>query len=139
MNLRTYQATTMSEALADVKRDLGRDAVILHTRNFRKGGLLGLIGGKRMWEVTAAPNMNVVPRLPKVSRLADEPAAPEPAPASTAAAEPAPLAMDDSSVQASPLASEELPRSDSSTIGRQMGELRSMVEKLLTTTQSPQA
>ena len=52
----------MSEALAEVKHDLGRDAVILHTRNFRRGGLLGLFGGEPTWEVTAAPNVNVLRR-----------------------------------------------------------------------------
>jgi len=52
----------MSEALAQVKRDLGRDAVILHTRNVRIGALLGIFGGRSAWEVTAAPNVNVPPR-----------------------------------------------------------------------------
>ena len=32
----------MADALAAVKRDLGRDAVILHTRNYRSGGILGI-------------------------------------------------------------------------------------------------
>ena len=63
MNLKTYQAPTMAEALAEVKQDLGREAVILNTRSFRKGGLLG-IGGKSMWEVTASTNVNVPRRLP---------------------------------------------------------------------------
>jgi flagellar biosynthesis protein FlhF len=58
MNAKTYQADSMADALAIVKRDLGRDAVILHTRSFRKGGLLGF-GGRSMWEITAAPNVNV--------------------------------------------------------------------------------
>jgi len=53
MTERTYQADTMANVLGDVKHDLGRDAVILKTRSFRKGGLLGLIGGKSMWEITA--------------------------------------------------------------------------------------
>jgi len=52
---RTYQAETMSEAMGEVKRALGRDAVILRTRSFRKGGLLGLLGGRAMWEITACP------------------------------------------------------------------------------------
>jgi len=43
----------MAQALAEVKQDLGRDAVILHTRRLRKGGLLGL-GGRRLWEIAAA-------------------------------------------------------------------------------------
>jgi flagellar biosynthesis protein FlhF len=64
MNARTYQADSMADALAIVKRDLGRDAVILHTRSFRKGGLLGF-GGRSMWEITAAPNVNVPRRGPR--------------------------------------------------------------------------
>ena len=63
METKTYRASTMAEALAEVKRDLGRDAVILHTRSFRKGGLLGL-GGRPMWEVTASAQVNVPQRLP---------------------------------------------------------------------------
>ena len=47
MNLRTYQAFTMAEALAAVKRDLGADAVILNTRCFQRGGLFR-IGGRRI-------------------------------------------------------------------------------------------
>jgi len=68
MEPRTYQATTMAAALAEVKRDLGRDAVILHTRCVRKGGLLGLFcrrGGRRVWEVQASLNLGVPPRAPK--------------------------------------------------------------------------
>jgi flagellar biosynthesis protein FlhF len=42
LNLKTYQAYTMAEALAAVKRDLGADAVILNTRTYTRGGMLGL-------------------------------------------------------------------------------------------------
>ena len=76
MNLKIFNAATMAEALAEVKRDLGRDAVILQTRSYRKGGFLGL-GGRSMWEVTAAPNMNVPHRraagkyIPTASRRTD--------------------------------------------------------------------
>ncbi len=72
MNLKTYQAKSMADALAEVKRDLGRDAVILHTRSFRKGGLFGL-GGRPMWEITAAPGVNVPKRVKgRDSRGGDE-------------------------------------------------------------------
>ena len=64
MTLKTYRAPTMAEALAEVKRDLGRDAVILHPRSFRKGGLLG-IRCRPMWEITASPNLNVPERIGK--------------------------------------------------------------------------
>jgi len=59
----------MPEALAMVKRDLGRDAVILHTRTFRKGGLFG-IGGKKVVEVTAATGVNVLPARRSARRSA---------------------------------------------------------------------
>jgi flagellar biosynthesis protein FlhF len=53
MTERTYHADTMANVLGDVKHDLGRDAVILRTRSYRKGAFLGLVGGKPMWEITA--------------------------------------------------------------------------------------
>lgn len=52
MNLKTYTARSMPEALTLVKGDLGADAVILHTRTYKRGGLLGL-GAKTVVEVTA--------------------------------------------------------------------------------------
>jgi len=61
MNVRKYTAATMEAALAQVKSDLGRDAVILHTRCFRKGGILGL-GGAQVVEVTASDEVRVSPR-----------------------------------------------------------------------------
>lgn len=65
MNLRTYQAYTMAEALAQVKSDLGRDAVILNTRTFKRGGVLGM-GGKQMVEITASADVQVLhPRAKK--------------------------------------------------------------------------
>ncbi len=50
--LKTYHAPTMAECLSTVKRDLGKDAVILHTRSYKVGGFLGL-GRKPMVEITA--------------------------------------------------------------------------------------
>jgi flagellar biosynthesis protein FlhF len=44
----------MAEALDQVKRRFGRDAVILHTRTVRLGGVMG-VGGRTLVEVTAAP------------------------------------------------------------------------------------
>ncbi len=52
MELKIYQAYTMAEALAAVKRDLGPEAVILSTRTFKRGGLLGL-GRRTIVEITA--------------------------------------------------------------------------------------
>lgn len=58
MKLKTYTAETMAQALAQVRKDLGKDAMILHTRSYRVGAWLGL-GGKNMVEITASsPNAN---------------------------------------------------------------------------------
>jgi len=53
MKLKTYRAESMAAALAQVKRDLGKDAVILHTRAFKAGAVLGF-GGKSVVEITAS-------------------------------------------------------------------------------------
>ena len=63
MMRKTYVAPTMAQALAQVKSDLGRDAVILYARNVRKNGLLGLLGGKCLWEVTAVPHAESPTRM----------------------------------------------------------------------------
>ncbi|USN98603.1 MAG: flagellar biosynthesis protein FlhF [Phycisphaeraceae bacterium] len=53
MDLKTYRSSTMAGALAEVKKELGPDAVILRTRSFKSGGLLGF-GGNSIVEITAA-------------------------------------------------------------------------------------
>ncbi|MCL2646882.1 MAG: flagellar biosynthesis protein FlhF [Phycisphaerales bacterium] len=52
--IKTYQGSSISDAVAKVKQDLGPAAVILHTRSFKRGGLLGL-GAKNVVEITATP------------------------------------------------------------------------------------
>jgi len=53
MNVKLFTAASLQEAMMQAKNELGRDAVILHTRRFRKGGLLGFFS-KEMAEVLAA-------------------------------------------------------------------------------------
>lgn len=60
MNLKTYRAATMADALAEVKKDLGRDAVILHTRVYKSGALMG-VGGKQVVEITASDQATARP------------------------------------------------------------------------------
>jgi len=68
MELRTYRAATMYEALALVRRDLGPDAAVLHTREVRMRRLFGLLPGSREIEVTASCDVNVPSRLASRSR-----------------------------------------------------------------------
>lgn len=51
--LRTFRAPTMAAALAEVKKALGGDAVILHTRSHKVGGVMG-VGAKQLVEITAS-------------------------------------------------------------------------------------
>ena len=87
MKLKTYTAQTMAQALAHVRKDLGKDAMILHTRSFRVGAWFG-IGGKTMVEITASspdPSTRQAPAraMPRVAS--------ERAPAPAQVIEPKPL------------------------------------------------
>ena len=70
MKLKTYRAASIADALGEIKADLGADAVILHTRTFRAGGLFGL-GARKVFEITATtPEAVSPPRRPAPSRRA---------------------------------------------------------------------
>lgn len=72
MRLKTFRAATMADALSQVKKDLGKDAVILHTRSYKAGSIFGL-GGKPTVEITASIEVNATPR-PVRQRVAPAPA-----------------------------------------------------------------
>lgn len=63
MRVKRYVAQTLQDAMGKVKTEMGKDAVILHTRKFKEGGFLGLFG-KPVFEVTAA--IEDAPVLPPV-------------------------------------------------------------------------
>jgi flagellar biosynthesis protein FlhF len=90
MKLKTYTAETMAQALAQVRKDLGKDAMILHTRSYRVGAWLGL-GGKNMVEITASsPAISSKPRSQRMP-VTDSPRQPQ-----RAAADPSPAAQPES-------------------------------------------
>jgi len=60
VKIKHYTAETLQEAMLKVKSDLGRDAVILHTRRFKQGGIFGFFG-KDLFEVTATLEAKVPP------------------------------------------------------------------------------
>jgi flagellar biosynthesis protein FlhF len=68
----------MHAALALVRRELGPDAAVLHTREVRSRWL-GLLPGPRQIEVTASRGINVPSRLPSPPQE-EPPAEPPPAP-----------------------------------------------------------
>ncbi|GMV97377.1 MAG: hypothetical protein AMXMBFR83_17350 [Phycisphaerae bacterium] len=71
MDLKTYQGNSLAEALEKVKKDLGREAVILHTRTVRKGGILG-IGTRTFVEITASRSVNVLHPAERARPFRDE-------------------------------------------------------------------
>jgi len=53
MRVKRFVANNIQEAMLQVKIEMGKDAVILHTRRFKEGGFLGFFA-KEFVEVTAA-------------------------------------------------------------------------------------
>ncbi len=53
----------MQKAFDAVKKDLGADAVILHTKTRKRNGILGL-WGKEMVEITASKDVNIMQNAP---------------------------------------------------------------------------
>ncbi len=58
----------MPEALSKVKKDLGRDAIILHTRTLNVGGLMG-VGTKHRVEITATDQTDVLRSTARSPRM----------------------------------------------------------------------
>jgi flagellar biosynthesis protein FlhF len=57
MRVKRYVVDSMPDALQKIRSDLGKDAVILNTKEIRSGGFLGLFGKKKI-EVIAATDTN---------------------------------------------------------------------------------
>ena len=66
MDIRTYRGRTLQEALQHVRRDLGPDAAVLHTREVRRG-ILRRLWAKREIEVAASATVHVPSRLAPVA------------------------------------------------------------------------
>src|SRR3989304_220503 len=64
MDIRTYRARSMQDALALVRQELGPNASVLHTREVRAGGWIRRLRRVREIEVTASAAVKVPSRLP---------------------------------------------------------------------------
>lgn len=67
MEVKTYRARSVQEALALVRQDLGPDAAVLHTREVHKG-LWRLFGRRSEIEVVASAEVFVPSRWPETAR-----------------------------------------------------------------------
>ncbi|HUY89840.1 MAG TPA: flagellar biosynthesis protein FlhF [Pirellulales bacterium] len=138
MDVKTYRARTMQEALALVRRELGPEAAVLQTREVRGAGWRGLFGGARQIEVVASKEVNVPSRLPK--RAAQNPlplgegrVRANPLPLGAAAsANPLPLGegANTSTIESSPGIEWEAKAMFRDELKGQLDELHSLVEEL---------
>jgi flagellar biosynthesis protein FlhF len=67
MDIKTFRAKTMRDALDLVRRELGPSAAVLHTRELNAGPLSRLVFGRK-FEVAASTAVNVPSRLPEAVR-----------------------------------------------------------------------
>src|SRR5690349_8541534 len=68
MNLQTFKAPTMADALKQVKSTLGIEAVILHTRTYQQSKWMGL-RRQEIVEITAGKGLGIGarPRKPEAA------------------------------------------------------------------------
>ncbi len=118
MEIRTYRAATMHEALAMVRRDLGPDAAVLQAREVPAGKLFRRLLGSRQIEVTASLGVNVPSRFAKRTQVDPAAATPAATARKPAAAAPHPP------VQPAP------PPTLSEDVKGQLSSLQTMVEQL---------
>lgn len=69
MNIKTYRARSMRDALDLVRRELGPAAAVLHTRELNSGLVKRMLFG-RQYEVAASAGVNVPSRLPEAVNVA---------------------------------------------------------------------
>ncbi|WP_199617988.1 flagellar biosynthesis protein FlhF [Paenibacillus alkalitolerans] len=89
MKVKRYVVDTMPDALQKIRSELGKDAVIINTKEIRVGGILGMFSKKKIEVIAAAdtfPESNQ-PAVPVV-RLSAGPAASAGAPVARQPAEP---------------------------------------------------
>ena len=71
MRVKRFVADTAQQAIIRVKQELGKDALILHSRPFKEGGFMGLFSKKR-YEVLAAVDNSETMRMLSISKERSE-------------------------------------------------------------------
>ena len=68
MQIKVFKAGNMKDAMTAMKAELGEDAVILHSKKYKEGGILG-IGSREVVEITAAVEETSLPKRTDTLRL----------------------------------------------------------------------
>ncbi|MCA9230417.1 MAG: flagellar biosynthesis protein FlhF [Planctomycetales bacterium] len=82
MNIKTFRAKTMQQALDLVRTELGPEATVLHTRELNSG-LVGRLLKGRQYEIAASTEVRVPTRLPQTSVYESVSSVPPPHPVET--------------------------------------------------------
>ena len=136
MNLQTFKASTMAEALTQVKSTMGTDAVILHTRTFHTRAWLGL-RRREMVEITAGRGIGVPDRRRQSSSRTAH--APSPTYARTGTVARRPAELPDATTNGRQLL--ETPAATGAamlSISQEVAALKTMVKDLVTQTRQRQ-
>lgn len=72
MRVKRYVVDSMPDALQKIRSDLGKDAVILNTKEIRTGGFLGMFGKKKIEVIAAIDGANAKPTVAP-QRIAPQP------------------------------------------------------------------
>ncbi len=128
MEIRTYRAGSMHEALSLVRRDLGPDAAVLHTREVHANRLFGLIPGRRQIEVTASEGVQVPSRLPE--QAPDIETRPRPAVQTSQPGPASPHADSQVSAYPTPVPSSRSSEPPALAVEDQLSDLRAMLQEL---------
>ncbi|WP_282941833.1 flagellar biosynthesis protein FlhF [Paenibacillus sp. RC67] len=75
MRVKRYVVDSMPDALQKIRTDLGKDAVILNTKEIRSGGFLGMFSKKKI-EVIAATDSAAAAAAPTITKGFSEPVVP---------------------------------------------------------------
>jgi flagellar biosynthesis protein FlhF len=67
MRVKRYVVDSMPDALAQIRTDLGKDAVILNTKEIRSGGFLGLFSKKKIEVIAATDALGKAESKPKAA------------------------------------------------------------------------
>jgi flagellar biosynthesis protein FlhF len=143
MNLQTFKAATMAEALSQVKSTIGPDALILHTRTYQQRYCLGL-RRKEIVEITAGKGSQVRPR-PRAQQQHQPKQVVAPEREAYARRLAAPVAQAAASAPSQVNRSQELlqmPAANSAAIlglSQEMASLKTMVKELVSTTRQQTA
>lgn len=120
MRIKTFEATTMQEALTLARAELGEEAVVLNSKHVKSGGVLGLGGGTRVELMAAVDDSAPMP----IKQVAAPSAAP------TAAVAPIAVKAYAAPSSASAVAVAE-PETEMTQLKSELKDLNAIVQRLL--------